>query len=96
MSSISSTFKIYHNNRCSKSRAAIKLLNEYIGPDKYKIHEYLKEPLEKNELRYIFDKNKDNIESLLRTDEYNDKSIDEIIDFIIKNPYEFTTANCLQ
>ena len=46
-----SNVKIYHNPRCSKSRQALQIIKDHgIEP---KVIEYLKEPLQKNELESI-------------------------------------------
>ena len=46
-----SNVKIFHNPRCSKSRQALQIIkNHGVEP---KVIEYLKEPLDKNELRAI-------------------------------------------
>lgn len=45
---------IYHNNRCGKSREGVELLKNS-GKD-YRIREYLKEPLAKEELKVLLTK----------------------------------------
>ena len=46
--------KILHNNRCSKSRAALKLLEDNgVSPE---IVNYLKTPLSKNEIKEVLKK----------------------------------------
>ncbi|MEN9443336.1 MAG: hypothetical protein RIS47_226 [Bacteroidota bacterium] len=49
-----STFKIYHNNRCSKSRAGLQYLEEKgINPE---VVEYMNEPLTAEELTTVLEK----------------------------------------
>ncbi len=43
--------RIYHNPRCGKSRAALKLLEESGKP--FEVINYMKEPLSKDELREL-------------------------------------------
>ena len=46
-----SNVKIYHNQRCSKSRQALQIIKDHgVEP---KIIEYLKKPLGRSELEYI-------------------------------------------
>ena len=44
---------IYHNNRCSKSRQGLKILQE--SNHDFKIVEYLKQPLTKSELSNLIE-----------------------------------------
>jgi len=46
---VQTMIKIYHNPRCGKSRAALKLLEESGKP--HEVINYMKEPLSKEELR---------------------------------------------
>ena len=46
--------KIYHNNKCSKSRASFKLLTE--NGFEFETIEYIKEPLTKTELKDLLSK----------------------------------------
>ena len=47
-------YTIIHNPRCSKSREALKLLDR--SKRKYEIREYLKNPLDENEIKEIQEK----------------------------------------
>ena len=58
---------IYHNPRCSKSRETLAILEES-GKD-FKVVEYLKDPLNKNELVNIFKLLKGEEKSLIRSKE---------------------------
>ena len=84
---------IYHNPRCSKSRATLALLEER-GVD-VSVIEYLKEPVDDIELRQILDLLAIPARDLLRKSEaiykelgLDDKSLSEdaIIEAIVKNP----------
>lgn len=84
---------IYHNPRCSKSRATLALLEER-GID-VSVIEYLKEPPDDIELRQILDLLGIPARELLRTGEaaYKElgladpsKTEDEIIKAIVENP----------
>lgn len=59
--------KIYHNPRCRKSREALALLEE--NKLDFEIIEYLKRPLNPDELRTILSKLKYNPSELIRTNE---------------------------
>ena len=61
------TITIYHNPRCGKSREALAILEES-GKD-FKVVEYLKEPLAKEELLNIFKMLKGDEKSLIRSKE---------------------------
>lgn len=84
--------KIYHNNSCSKSRAAFELLKD--KNLEFEIHEYLKNVPSKEELKEIivllkikpFDLIRKN-ESLFK-DKYNQMILtdEEWIDVMLKNP----------
>ena len=84
--------KIYHNSKCSKSRKVLKLL-ESKGKD-FEIIEYLKNPLEINEIKLILSKLNYKAIELIRKQEpvwksnYQDKDIseEEIIGIIKKYP----------
>ena len=84
-------FLLYHNPRCSKSRACLKILNE----KKFKFKEvfYLKEGLSKMSLIDIVDKLTSPVSNLIRTSEkafkqfpfdINDKEL--VIKFLNKFP----------
>jgi arsenate reductase len=84
---------IYHNPRCSKSRATLALLEER-GID-VSVIEYLKEPPDEIELRQILDLLRIPARELLRTgeDAYKEMNLadpslseDEIIAAILKHP----------
>lgn len=60
-------YKIYHNPRCSKSREALKIL-ENAGID-FEVVEYLKTPPKKADLQDILRKLKDPARNIVRTKE---------------------------
>lgn len=82
---------IYHNPKCSKSREALKILEEHeIKPH---IIEYLNAPLTKPELHDMLIKLDQPYEKVLRTKDELFKELninlnneDEVIDTIIENP----------
>jgi arsenate reductase (glutaredoxin) len=84
--------KIYHNPRCSKSRAGLQHLQEK-GVDT-EIIDYLKNPLSVNELKDLFKKLGKSPKEMIRTHEdlykkeYKGKefSDDEWIKLIAENP----------
>ena len=85
---------IWHNTRCSKSREALKALEE--KGVQYTVFEYLKNPFTKDELKQVIKKlNITDIRDMLRHKEtiYKEldiddeqKTQDEIIDLVVKNP----------
>ena len=84
---------IYHNPRCSKSRATLALLEKH--DVSFRIVEYLKAPPTRQELSTILSMLGINARSLLRTKEsiYKSKGLDDkalsekdLISAIIKNP----------
>ena len=84
---------IYHNPRCSKSRATLALLEKH--EVSFSIVEYLKEPPTRQELSAILSMLGINARSLLRTKEsiyksegLDDKALSEkdLMSAIIKNP----------
>lgn len=84
--------KIYHNNRCSKSRAAYQLLEE--NHAEFEVQEYLKEVPTKKELQDILSMLKMKPLDLIRRTEtifkekYSGKDFTdaEWIDIMIENP----------
>jgi arsenate reductase len=84
---------IYHNPRCTKSRAALQLLEQHgIEP---RIVEYLKDPPDKKTLRDILARLGMTPRQLMRTKEkvYRDLALDRpglsdeaLIDAMVKNP----------
>ncbi|HEY5687708.1 MAG TPA: arsenate reductase (glutaredoxin) [Yeosuana sp.] len=84
--------KIYHNNRCSKSRAGLKLLEDS-GKD-FQIMNYLEILPTKTELKKIMSILKINPIDLVRKNElvwkenFKNKTLsdDEIIDIMLKYP----------
>ncbi len=87
------TIKIYHNPRCSKSRATLTLLKEHdVNPE---IIHYLESPPTSEELKDLLQKLGMDIRELIRTSEpeycelgLDDKSMSELIvfDIICKHP----------
>ncbi|MEA3553004.1 MAG: arsenate reductase (glutaredoxin) [Campylobacterota bacterium] len=86
--------KIWHNNRCSKSREAKAILEE--SGQEFEVFEYLKNEFTKDELKDIMAQlNISDIRDMLRhkESEYKEldisnesKSQDEIIDLVVANP----------
>ena len=87
------TIKIYHNPRCSKSRATLRLLKENdVTPE---IVHYLESPPTSDELKDLLQKLGMGIRELIRTSEpeycelgLNDMSLGEpiVFDIICKHP----------
>lgn len=85
-------FVIYHNPRCSKSRQSLALLEE--ASVSFKVKEYLKEPLSKNELEGIIQRLSISPQELLRKKEaeyklaalHDDSDHESIVNAIIKYP----------
>lgn len=66
--------KIYHNPRCSKSRAALELLQARgLNPE---IIEYLKVPLMANQLKSLIAKSNLSVREAMRTNETLYKDLD--------------------
>lgn len=84
--------RIYHNTRCKKSREGLQILEES-GKD-FEIREYLKEPLNKNELKALLKKLDIKPEELVRKnekiwkEEYKAKNLNDsqIIEAMVENP----------
>lgn len=84
--------KIYHNNRCSKSRCGLELLEQSEKP--FEIVKYLEDPISAEELKHIIKLLGLKPINLVRTNEsiwkteFKDKTLtdDEIIDAMVKNP----------
>ncbi|HLW57293.1 MAG TPA: arsenate reductase (glutaredoxin) [Bacteriovoracaceae bacterium] len=84
-------YTIYHNPRCSKSREALKIL-ENAGVD-FEVVEYLKTPPKKADLQGILKKLNDSARNIVRTKEsvFAELEVDldnenQIIDAILKHP----------
>lgn len=83
---------IYHNARCSKSREGLEILKN--SGKEFEIKEYLKEPLEEDELENLIKKLKITPIQLVRKnekiwkEEYKNRDLSdrEIITAMIKNP----------
>lgn len=84
--------KIYHNSRCSKSREALNYLKEK-GVE-FKVIEYLKDLLTKNELTLLLQKLKKKPEEIIRKQEsaykaeYKNRTFsdEEWIEIMVCNP----------
>ncbi|MFY8021750.1 MAG: arsenate reductase (glutaredoxin) [Bacteroidia bacterium] len=84
--------KIYHNNRCGKSRSALQILQEK-GID-FEVVEYLKNPLTQKQLKGLLKKLGLKASELIRTKEplfketYAGKNLSEsdYIKLLIENP----------
>ena len=81
--------KLYHNSRCSKSRACLDLINK--SGIKYEIFEYLKSELTKKEINDIVEGLIDPIEDLVRNEsviknvKINFLNKKNVVDLIFKN-----------
>lgn len=83
---------IYHNTRCSKSRAGLAYLDEK-GVD-YRVREYLKEPFSFDELKRLIRKTGLKASDVIRREEafYKEQikgktlSEDELIEAMVKEP----------
>ena len=84
-------YKLFHNNRCSKSRLCLKILNDH--KVKFEVIEYLKINLTKNMVKEIIFNLLNPIEEVIRKNEapflasnisLNNKT--DIISLIVKNP----------
>ena len=84
--------KIYHNNRCSKSRQALEIVNTLA--DEVEIIDYMKDQIGKNDLLQVLDELNMNPQDLLRKNEADYKNHvkgkslnnDQIIDLMLKHP----------
>jgi len=83
--------EIWHNSRCSKSRNAFNYLNE--KGIEFKVKEYLKEPITKEELKDILEKLNFKPSDLVRKKEaiYKDLNLkeateDELLEAMVENP----------
>jgi arsenate reductase len=85
--------KIYHNNRCRKSREALNFLID--NNIKHTVIEYLKNPISKQTLINLLDKLNYKPENILRKNEKiwkenfkdkNDLSKENLIDILIEYP----------
>jgi len=84
--------KIYHNARCKKSREGLEILKN--SNKEFEIKEYLKEPLNENQLGHLIRKLKITPIQLVRKnekvwkEEYKDRDLSdkEIITAMVKNP----------
>ena len=65
--------RIYHNPRCSKSRAALALLEQHGKP--FEVVHYLDTPLDDEQIRALLDLLKIDARSLLRTGEDDYKAL---------------------
>jgi arsenate reductase len=84
--------RIYHNPRCSKSRAALALLTERAA--EFTVVDYLATPLSKTELRDLARKLGAPALTLVRTDEPEfrayvgrELSDDEVFDLLVQHPH---------
>lgn len=72
--------KIYHNPLCSKSRAALELLQERgLNPQ---VIEYLKTPLDQEQIKTLIAKSNLSVREAMRTNEqsYKDLNLDQADD----------------
>lgn len=87
------TITIYHNPRCSKSRAALEWLQHNQSDTELTVIEYLKSPADRATLLEILDELQLKPEELMRRGEarykelnLNNNSASELIDAIVDNP----------
>lgn len=86
------TVKLYHNPRCSKSRATLALL-EQAGAD-FEVIEYLQTPLDKQALKKLIAKLGLGVRDILRSSEAEfkeagvslDSSEDDLLELIVRVP----------
>jgi arsenate reductase len=83
--------EIWHNSRCSKSRAAFNYLKD--NNIEFKVKEYLKEPPTKDELQKILKKLNKKPSEIIRKKEaifkelnLKDASEDELLEAMVNNP----------
>ena len=88
-----SAFKIFHNSRCSKSRQALKILQDYYCD--IEIINYLETDLDVSLIKDVLKKLSLKPRDILRTSEqdYKDNNLkeddfsdDDLIDYMIKHP----------
>ena len=84
-------YKLFHNNRCSKSRSCLKILNDH--NIKFEVIEYLKITLTRKIVHEIIYNTLNPMEEVIRKNEkpfihsnisYNNKA--DIISLLVKNP----------
>ncbi|MEQ8360361.1 MAG: arsenate reductase (glutaredoxin) [Cytophagales bacterium] len=83
---------IYHNPRCRKSRETLEIIDN--AGHKPVVHEYLKNPLNKNQLQDLLKKLDKSAEEIVRKNEaefkdnYKGKDLkdDDYLDMIVKFP----------
>lgn len=87
------TITIYHNPRCSKSRAALEWLQHNQSDTELTIIEYLKSPADRDTVLEILDELQLKPEELMRRGEarykelnLHNNSTSELIDAIVDNP----------
>ena len=73
---------LYHNNNCSKSRECLKLLQD--RKVDFDIRNYLKSPLDKNEIESIIQNLSDDVKDLVRNKKEVDSQIFESKDKLAK------------
>ena len=74
---------LYHNKKCSKSRACLELIIN--SNSKYKVINYLEDDMCPAELEALVKGLIDPIEELVRTNEPNIKNKEDIINLLINN-----------
>ena len=77
---------LYHNKNCSKSRMCKKLLED--NKIEFKVIDYIKNPLTKNDIREILNNLDENLCKILREDKFKNQkiSVSNLVDIIFKNP----------
>ena len=77
---------LYHNKNCSKSRMCRKLLED--NKIEFKVIDYIKNPLTKNDIREILNNLDENLCKILREDKFKNQkiSVSKLVDIIFKNP----------
>lgn len=85
------TIEVWHNNRCSKSRAAVNYLKE--NAIDFKVKEYLKEEISESELKEVLRKLAKKPSEIIRTKEsiykelgLKDATEEELLKAMVENP----------
>ena len=86
-------YKIYHNNRCGKSRQTLALLKDHTNDENIEIINYLDKGLNADEIKNIASYLDKNVSEFIRRNEAEfkdykkmDLSESELIDLIVKTP----------
>ena len=79
---------LYHNNNCSKSRACKKILEDHNV--NFKLRDYLKDLMTKEEIKKILENLEANLEEIIRNKKVKEskknKSIEQLTNLIFAQP----------